>query len=226
METEEKLNDMAMGMAVQVVTIAGTLNNELHSELQKLSNIPQDSSAVNSTFYDIVFFGFFIFCRKNYHLRFPEERERIDPILKKNLIFAMATVGYGGYGNDLTGGAIEKFQQSLETSGWYDNNMKEYLDYRGDTALLLEEKLMLFFNGKYKKIVFLPDSSIAEMQKNLIKRSKSILPWKRLSVEEGHEVQKEFFKKLGNEVILSENFLFQMAKAISEEFEKTELVTL
>jgi hypothetical protein len=223
MITDEQLNDIAMGTAVQVVTMAGALNKDLHAEIQKLSNIPQDLYAVNTTWFEIAYAGLFIFLRKNPNLRLPEDREKILPILKKNFIFSVVNIAFNFKDKEEVKKEIER---QLETGEGYEIHMKGYSDYRGDISLLLRDQLWDAFNGDKatSKVKFIEESVLANFEKIHKERTGSILPWKKVSEDASREAMKKVLRDKGIEFALPESFLTNVSKAICEEFEEAELV--
>ena len=209
MMTDEQLNDMALMMAIQVVKMTMALNGELHSELQKISNISQDIYSVNLTWIDIAYFGLYIFYRKNPNLRLQEVKLKFDPILKEKFIFAVTNVGYS-----LPEQLKEKTKHSMETDGWYELAMQEYSNYRGDIALLFKDRLLMAFNGENStsKIKFINDEALAKLTNKW--SFKILSPASRA----------EAMKKAGLEYAFPESVLYNIAKNIAKTFEEEELL--
>lgn len=223
MITDEQLNDIAMGTAVQVVTISTALNSELHLEIQKLSNLPQDLYAINATWFEIAYAGLFLFLRKNPYLRLSEDREKILSILKKDFIFSVVNIAFDFTDKE---GVKKELERQLETFGDYETRMKRYSDYRGDISLLLKEALLDAFNSdeSTSKVKFLEEKVIASFEKVHKESTRSILPWKKVSEETGREVMKKVLKEKGIEFVLPESYITNIAKAICEEFEQAERI--
>lgn len=205
MKTEEEFKSIAMGMAIQAVTNASVLNNELHSELQKSSNIPKNPHSVNTTWFDIAFLNLYIFRRRNPDLVLPEARERFDPILKDNFIFAVTTVGF----NIKDEGILEKTK--LFTGEYFDRRIDEYSKYRGSIHLLFRDKLEAAFNGEpTSKIKFMEDSKRLNLEK--------------LLAEASEMVRQKFLSEHNDEFIFSENILLNIAKDTIQQLEEAELI--
>lgn len=223
MLTNEQLHDISMSTAVQVVTMAGVLNNDLHSEIHKLSNLPQDLYTINNTWFEIAYAGLFIFLRKNTKLRLPEDREKILPLLKKDFIFSVVNIAFNFKDKE---DVKKEIEQKLEKGDEYEIHMRGYSDYIGDISLLLRDQLWDAFNGDKatSKVKFIEESILANFEKIHKERTSSILPWKKVSEEFSRDALKKVLQDRGIEFALPESFITNYAKAICEEFEEAELV--
>ena len=218
------LEKKAMGMAMQAVTIAQVLNQELHAEIQKASNIPQDLYAVNSTFFSIAFFGLYVFRRRSPHLLLSGVREEFDALLKEQFVFAIQSLGYSRTKFDEE--TMEKVKAGWEA--YFDALMRQFLTFRGDITLLLKDMLVDAFNGSKStsKVKIYEDRLFGEIEKLRIENSKRKWPRKKLSDKQMREVLSRVLRENSTEFTLPMSFIDAAVKGINQEFEEAELAKL
>jgi len=211
-----------MKMAVQVVTLSQHLNNELHLELQKISNIPQDINTVNITFIYVACLGLYIFRRKNPNLRLPEELEKFDPILKDAFAFATSNIAYGSQDDKIK----KIITNNIETNGQFEAAIEVFSEHRGDIAEIFADILRSAFNGsegnenRTSKIKFFPEEYINDMIKKYSKK------WwlKRQGLNSQEWIMQVAKEKLGAEYIFYDSVLFKLAQGIVNVFEEDEAI--
>jgi hypothetical protein len=218
MDKSEDLEKRAMGLALQVVTIAQTLNHELHLEIQKKSNIPQDQYAVHTTFLDIVYYGLYLFWRRNPYLLQPEIKDKFNVLLREQFVFAVMLLAY----SSVTDAAvIKELKEQLPAD--YDIKMALYFDYRGEVSLILRDRLAFAFL-KSSKVKFFEDSFFTRVEEIHAKNAKRKWPFAKVPEDKMQLALSNALRKQGAEYALPETFLKLAAQAITETFEETEIV--
>ncbi len=220
MITDEQLDEIACEISATVVPLTLGLNTELHAEIQKLTNIPQDFGVSNNTILEIFLVGLFIMMRKNPNLQSPENRERIFPILKR--YFTVSTVNFFFEFEDNDDLKNETAQDMDEL---YEIIMEGYNNYRGDISVFLFDRLKYDFNreSSTSKVKFIDENAMEKFEKTFMKIRGSILPWKKVSEEANREAVKKYLNEKGIEFNLPVCLLSNLSKAICEEFEMAEL---
>lgn len=201
MEKKEKLEELATSAAAEAVAATAAVNDKLHAEFSKATNVSVDAGTHNHVWLEIAYFGLYLLYKKVSTEMTDEEKKVFKKYLKENFLNYVINIVYQAKGEEAV--SLKKYVREN-----YDARFNLYLNYRGDVSTLFKEQLRNTFNGQEKGEIKFIDNSLTTKLKL------------KLAFLLGG---KEFLEEHKGEVYLSEDILNLTAKNIMQVFQEINL---